>query len=76
MPCDGLATLQLQQRLNPLPSFEGFLDTYEREVLPPRELAKGPLGLYAVHFRRFQRHVEGKAVDQITIRMIARKFRT
>lgn len=52
-------------------SFAGFLDTYERDVLPPRELAKGTLGLYAVHFRRFRKHFEGKAVDQITIRMIA-----
>ncbi|WDG79205.1 phage integrase Arm DNA-binding domain-containing protein [Pseudomonas chlororaphis] len=52
-------------------SFTGFLDTYERDVLPPRELAKGTLGLYAVHFRRFRKHFEGKAVDQITIRMIA-----
>jgi integrase len=52
-------------------SFIGFLDTYERDVLPPRELAKGTLGLYAVHFRRFRKQFEGKAVDQITIRMIA-----
>lgn len=52
-------------------TFAGFLDTYERDVLPPRELAKGTLGLYAVHFRRFRKHFEGKAVDQITIRMIA-----
>lgn len=52
-------------------SFAGFLDTYERDVLPPRELAKGTLGLYAVHFRRFRKQFEGKAVDQITIRMIA-----
>jgi integrase len=52
-------------------SFAGFLDTYERDVLPPRELAKGTLGLYAVHFRRFRKQFEGKVVDQITIRMIA-----
>ena len=52
-------------------SFAGFLDKYEAEILPPRELAKGTLGLYAVHFRRFRRHFEGKAVDQITIRMVA-----
>lgn len=56
---------------NPSDSFEGFLDKYEAEVLPPRELAKGTLGLYAVHFRRFRKWFEGKAVDQITIRMIA-----
>ena len=52
-------------------SFAAFLDKYEAETLPPRELAKGTLGLYAVHFRRFRKHFEGKAVDQITIRMIA-----
>lgn len=51
--------------------FTGFLDTYESDVLPPRELAKGTLGLYAVHFRRFRKHFEGKTVDEITIRMIA-----
>ena len=51
--------------------FTGFLDTYEQDVLPPRELAKGTLGLYAVHFRRFRKQFDGKAVDQITIRMIA-----
>lgn len=31
---------------------------------------RGSLGLYAVHFRRFRKHFEGKAVDQITIRML------
>ena len=56
---------------NPSDSFEGFLDKYEAEVLPPRELAKGTLSLYAVHFRRFRKWFEGKTVDQITIRMIA-----
>ena len=49
----------------------GFLDAYERDVLPPRELAKGTLSLYAVHFRRFRKQFEGKAVDQISIRMVA-----
>jgi integrase len=51
--------------------FTAFLDDYEKNVLPPRELSKGTLGLYAVHFRRFRREFEGKAVDQISIRMIA-----
>lgn len=41
-------------------SFAGFLDTYERDVLPPRELAKGTLGLYAVHFRRFRNSSKAK----------------
>jgi integrase len=52
-------------------SFATFLDKYEADVLPPRELAKGTLGLYAVHFRRFRKQFEGKAVDQISIRMVA-----
>ncbi|SDO60532.1 Bacteriophage lambda integrase, N-terminal domain [Pseudomonas arsenicoxydans] len=38
-------------------TFAGFLDTYERDVLPPRELAMGVLGLYAVHFLRFRKHL-------------------
>ncbi|WP_217510104.1 hypothetical protein [Pseudomonas corrugata] len=32
--------------------FVGPFDLYERDVLPPRALATGTLGLYAVHFRR------------------------
>ncbi|WP_053275552.1 tyrosine-type recombinase/integrase [Pseudomonas syringae] len=52
-------------------SFAGFLDHYEATVLPPRELAKGTLQLYTVHFRRFRKAFEGKAVDQISIRMVA-----
>lgn len=51
--------------------FASFLDYYERDVLPPRELAKGTLDLYAVRFRQFRAAFEGKAVDQITIRMVA-----
>lgn len=51
--------------------FTSFLDYYEREVLPPRELAKGTLDLYAVRFRQFRAAFVGKAVDQITIRMVA-----
>ncbi len=33
--------------------FTVFLDQYEEKVLPPRELSKGTLGLYAVHFAAF-----------------------
>ncbi|TFH81870.1 tyrosine-type recombinase/integrase [Pseudomonas kribbensis] len=51
--------------------FTEFLDIYERDILPERELAKGTLELYSVHFRRFRKQFEGKAIDQITIRMIA-----
>ena len=56
---------------SPSGTFSGFLDKYETEILPPRELAKGTLELYAVHFRRFRKYFEGKAVDEISIRMIA-----
>lgn len=51
--------------------FTVFLDAYERDVPPPRELAKGTLELYAVRFRQFRAAFEGKAIDQITIRMVA-----
>lgn len=51
--------------------FTSFLDKYERDILPPRELARGTLELYAVRFRQFRRAFEGQAVDQITIRMVA-----
>ena len=36
-------------------TFASFLDIYERDVLPTRELAKGTLDLCAVHFRRFRK---------------------
>jgi integrase len=51
--------------------FTAFLTQYEEKVLPPRELSQGTLDLYGVHFRRFRKAFEGKAIDQITIRMIA-----
>ncbi len=51
--------------------FADFLDYYERDVLPPRELSKGTLDLYAVRFRQFRKAFEGQAVDQITTRMVA-----
>ncbi|AHC65011.1 integrase [Pseudomonas aeruginosa] len=51
--------------------FVAFLDKYEREILPPRELAKGTLDLYAVRFRQFRAAWPTQAVDEITIRMVA-----
>jgi integrase len=51
--------------------FVSFLDVYERDILPPRELAKGTLELYAVRFRQFRKAWPAHAVDQITIRMVA-----
>ena len=56
---------------SPSGTFAGFLDKYETEILPPRELAKGTLELYAVHFRRFRKYFTGKGIDEISIRMIA-----
>jgi integrase len=55
----------------PAELFTSFLDHYEAKVLPPRELAEGTLGLYAVHFRKLRATFEGKAIDQISIRMVA-----
>lgn len=52
-------------------AFSTFLDQYEAKILPPRELAKGTLELYAVHFRRFKAVFGDKPVDGITTRMIA-----
>ena len=52
-------------------TFDTFLTTYETTILPPRELAKGTLGLYAVHFRRFRKAFEGKGIEEITTRIIA-----
>lgn len=51
--------------------FVSFLDTYEHDILPPRELAKGTLDLYAVRFRQFRKAWPTQAVDEITIRMVA-----
>lgn len=51
--------------------FVDFLDYYQREVLPPRELAKATLELYAVRFRQFQAAWPSQAVDEITLRMTA-----
>ncbi|MFH7391452.1 integrase, partial [Pseudomonas syringae pv. tagetis] len=44
-------------------SFAGFLDHYEANVLPPRELPKGTHQQNAVHFRRNRKTFEGKAED-------------
>ena len=52
-------------------TFDTFLTQYEEKILPPRELAKGTLELYAVHFRRFRKMFAGKGVDQITTKMVA-----
>ena len=52
-------------------SFDSFLEKYETKVLPPRELAKATLELYAGHFRNFRKAFAGKAIDQITIKMVA-----
>lgn len=48
-----------------------FLATYEKDVLPPRELAKATLDLYAVRFKQIRAELGERPIDQITIRMIA-----
>ncbi len=48
-----------------------FLATYERDVLPPRELAKATLDLYAVRFKQIRAEFAERPIDQITIRMVA-----
>ncbi|MGC3891239.1 phage integrase Arm DNA-binding domain-containing protein [Pseudomonas urmiensis] len=48
-----------------------FLHTYEKDVLPPRELAKATLDLYAVRFKQIRAALGEKPIDQITIRMVA-----
>ncbi|MBA1290527.1 phage integrase Arm DNA-binding domain-containing protein [Pseudomonas japonica] len=48
-----------------------YLATYEREVLPPRELAKATLDLYSVRFKQIREAMGSIPIDQITIRMVA-----
>ena len=57
-------------------SFDSFLEQYETKILPPRELAKNTLGLYRGHFKRYRKHFGGKAIDQITIKMVAEMLDT
>ncbi len=49
-----------------------FLDTYEADVLPNRDLAKATLDLYAVRIRQIRAALGDMALDQITIRLVAR----
>lgn len=48
-----------------------FLNAYERDVLPPRELAKATLDLYAVRFKQVRAVLGERPIDQVTIRMVA-----
>ena len=49
-----------------------FLDSYETDVLPQRDLAKATLDLCAVRIRQVRATMGDIAMDQITIRHIAR----
>ncbi|MZR63812.1 phage integrase Arm DNA-binding domain-containing protein [Alcanivorax sp. DP30] len=49
-----------------------FLDSYEADVLPHRDLAKATLDLYAVRIRQIRAALGEAPVDQITIRHVAR----
>lgn len=48
-----------------------FLTIYEREVLPPRELAKATLDLYTVRFKQIRAAMGDRSIDEITIRIVA-----
>ena len=52
-------------------SLNGFLDYYEAEVLPPRELAQATLDLYAVRFRQIRAALGERDIGQITIGMVS-----
>ena len=52
-------------------SLNGFLDYYEAQVLPPRELAQATLDLYAVRFRQIRAALGERDVAQITIGMVS-----
>ena len=54
--------------------FTGFLDQFERDILPPRELARATLDLYAVRFRQFRAWWPDAVVDGITTRMMAERL--
>lgn len=51
-----------------------FIDQFERDILPPRELAKATLDLYAVRFRQFRSWWPNAAVDGVTTRMMAERL--
>lgn len=52
-------------------TLDAFLDYYEREVLPPRELAKATMDLFQVRAKQARAALGSKPIDQITIRMVA-----
>lgn len=54
--------------------FVAFLDQFERDILPPRELAQATLELYAVRFRQFRTWWPDAAIDGITTRMMAERL--
>jgi len=53
------------------PTVAEFLDIYERDILPPRELAKATMDLYRIRARQFREAFGGKPIDEVTIRQIA-----
>lgn len=55
-------------------SLAAFVDQFERDILPPRELAKATLELYAVRFRQFRAWWPSVAVDELTTRMMAQQL--
>jgi enterobacteria phage integrase len=52
-------------------TLNAFIDTYEADVLPHRELAKATLDLYAVRLRQIRKVLGALQVEEITIRHCA-----
>lgn len=49
-----------------------FIETYERDILPPRKLAKATLDLYAVRLRGIKRELgEDTPIESITLRQVS-----
>lgn len=48
-----------------------YIEQYRREILPKRELAKGTLELYAVHFRKIIKALGEKPIIEITVKIVA-----
>jgi enterobacteria phage integrase len=52
-------------------TLNAFLDAYEADVLPHRELARATLDLYAVRFRQIRAAIGFLMMDEVTIKHIA-----
>ncbi|WP_425914642.1 tyrosine-type recombinase/integrase [Pseudomonas sp. GWSMS-1] len=48
-----------------------YIEQYRTTILPKRELKKGTLDLYAVHFRKINKALGQKPINEITVRIVA-----